>query len=92
MVCEDLTWFRVFVDGFIEEPDGVLGGAFLEYLAACDVAAVVVKGCDQPPGVYEFEVALRLRALISSTVWVGVRWIVCGLLECGFNPSRPCWR
>jgi len=42
MVGEDLSWLRVFVDGSVEEPDDVLCGAVFEYLAACDVAAVVV--------------------------------------------------
>jgi hypothetical protein len=42
MIAEDLSWFRVFVDGLVEEPDDVLCGAVFEDLAACDVSAVVV--------------------------------------------------
>jgi hypothetical protein len=42
VVCEDLSWFRVFMYGLVEEPDHILRTAFIEYLAACDVAAVVV--------------------------------------------------
>ena len=42
MIGQYLAWFRVLMDGLVEEPDHVLCGAVFEYLAACDVAAVVV--------------------------------------------------
>ena len=70
MICEDLSRFRVFVDGPVEEPDGVLCGAFLEDFGCGYESGVVVEDCDQPCGVYEFEVALpeavRMSALPAS--------------------------
>jgi hypothetical protein len=42
LVGEDPLRLRVFIDRLVEEPDGILCGVVFEYLAACDVAAVVV--------------------------------------------------
>lgn len=58
MIDEDLSWLGVFMDSPVEQADGVLRCAFIEYLRACHEATVVVQDCDGLSWAYEFEVAL----------------------------------
>ena len=58
VIGEDLSWLRVFVDGSVEEPDDVLGGAFVEAFAAGHVAAVIVEDTHQPSWRIKLQIAL----------------------------------
>ena len=58
MIGEDLSRFHVFMYRLVEEPDHILRGAFIEYLAACYVAAVVIEDCDKPFRVDDLKIAL----------------------------------
>jgi len=90
VIGEDLSWFRVFVNGLVEERDDVLGCAVFEDLATCDVSAVVVEDCDEPSCWWDdLEVALpeavrmsTLPAPVASSVSGCLEWVVqSSLLE-----------
>ncbi len=61
------------MNGLVEEADHVLCATFAEYVAGCDVPAVVVEDGYEPIWGYEFQVALpeavgvcSLPTLVSS--------------------------